>query len=684
MAYIDKYGVEFSDDRQTLVGFPRDFHGAYVVPDDVTEIAESAFWCCGKLVSIVIPDSVTKMGYGNFRECDNLKSVVLGSGVTQVVNCFIYCESLCSIVCSKDLHFSQNTDYGLWRNTPWFQLQPNGGVVLGATLIAYKKAPNESLTHYKVPDNVLYIACYAFDDCPELESIDFNNVQIVECSLPDSVSSIKATGNTLQETESFDNTTWFKNQPCGCVNIGSLLYRYKAEEGKYPRVISIPDNTIVINKKAFYALYQYIDETCENVIPFTILCDEDLTTICDSAFEGSGISEIILSEKLVQIRKNAFSNSMLKAINLPESLREIGEEAFLGCKLTSISIPGSITDIPKRAFYANESLASVSFSPYIYGVEVIEEEAFAECNIVSLYIPPTVREIGDKAFYNNYLRNLCLSEGVETIGDGAFASDQSADSYRYLELPSSLQQLGRAFWRSWDEESELYMGEFYPASSMDTNAVETLVINCDVNYYQLASVFKNNLRTVIVNDGVTSIPVECFKDCEKLKNVILPSTLQTIKERAFMGCESLETLVLPSSINELWEISLPQNIKKVILNSGKLLLKIGVGMKKRYDYFIENKVFVDANGNEIVPELLICELGEQNDNGVFMCDGQNYDILRVDDFKDLEEHCEIPPEADDEYDDKPSYSQYGGYNDFDDDTINSAFEGDPEATWNVD
>ena len=33
---------------------------------------------------------------------------------------------------------------------------------------------------------------------------------------------------------------------------------------------------------------------------------------------------------------------------------------------------------------------------------------------------------------------------------------------------------------------------------------------------------------------------------------------------------------------------------------------------------------------------------------------------------------------------EPSYSLYGGYNGFDDDTINSAFEGDPEATWNVD
>ena len=45
--------------------------------------------------------------------------------------------------------------------------------------------------------------------------------------------------------------------------------------------------------------------------------------------------------------------------------------------------------------------------------------------------------------------------------------------------------------------------------------------------------------------------------------------------------------------------------------------------------------------------------------------------------------------AEDDYDDnidysKACYDQYGGYNGFDDDTINSAFEGDPKATWNVD
>lgn len=38
----------------------------------------------------------------------------------------------------------------------------------------------------------------------------------------------------------------------------------------------------------------------------------------------------------------------------------------------------------------------------------------------------------------------------------------------------------------------------------------------------------------------------------------------------------------------------------------------------------------------------------------------------------------------DSYDDGPSHSKYGGYNGYDDNTIDSAFEGMPEATWNVD
>jgi len=42
-------------------------------------------------------------------------------------------------------------------------------------------------------------------------------------------------------------------------------------------------------------------------------------------------------------------------------------------------------------------------------------------------------------------------------------------------------------------------------------------------------------------------------------------------------------------------------------------------------------------------------------------------------------------QQEDDYDDySPSYEKYGGAYGYDDDTIDSAFEGDPENYWNID
>ncbi len=64
-----------------------------------------------------------------------------------------------------------------------------------------------------------------------------------------------------------------------------------------------------------------------------------------------------------------------------------------------------------------------------------------------------------------------------------------------------------------------------------------------------------------------------------------------------------------------------------------------------------------------------------------------------DDFEDDYNDEDYDEDYDDDnssgydYDDEPgwgSYDEYGGYNGYDDFTIDSAFDGDPEATWNID
>lgn len=49
---------------------------------------------------------------------------------------------------------------------------------------------------------------------------------------------------------------------------------------------------------------------------------------------------------------------------------------------------------------------------------------------------------------------------------------------------------------------------------------------------------------------------------------------------------------------------------------------------------------------------------------------------------DFDEYLEFHNKFDDE--DDLHYEQYGGYNGWSDEAINSAFDGDPSNTWNVD
>ena len=99
MAYFDKYGVEFSDDRKTLVKCPEDFKGEYTIPEGVTCIWDTAFYRCKDLTFVTLPNSVTSIGDDAFWGCSSLKSVSIPYRVTNIGDCaFAYCSALTSIV----------------------------------------------------------------------------------------------------------------------------------------------------------------------------------------------------------------------------------------------------------------------------------------------------------------------------------------------------------------------------------------------------------------------------------------------------------------------------------------------------------------------------------------------------------------------------------------------------------
>ncbi len=58
----------------------------------------------------------------------------------------------------------------------------------------------------------------------------------------------------------------------------------------------------------------------------------------------------------------------------------------------------------------------------------------------------------------------------------------------------------------------------------------------------------NDIRTIIIGEGITSIGQSAFSGCYNLENLQLPSTLVLVENYAFSRCGSLDRIVIPASV----------------------------------------------------------------------------------------------------------------------------------------
>ncbi len=78
----------------------------------------------------------------------------------------------------------------------------------------------------------------------------------------------------------------------------------------------------------------------------------------------------------------------------------------------------------------------------------------------------------------------------------------------------------------------------------------------------------------VIGQGVTSIQINAFSGCERLKSVSLPKSLRTIGERAFLGCYELTSITIPdgvtsigneafSSCTKIAELKVPSSVTEI-------------------------------------------------------------------------------------------------------------------------
>ena len=106
----------------------------------------------------------------------------------------------------------------------------------------------------------------------------------------------------------------------------------------------------------------------------------------------------------------------------------------------------------------------------------------------------------------------------------------------------------------------------------------------------------DNLKTVIIQEGIEEIGAEAFKDCVALTDVTLPDSLKiigwkafyrcnllgnitipdnvtTIEVYAFNGCEALKSITIPSSVTEIGNDAFYwcNNLKTITIEAGSTL-----------------------------------------------------------------------------------------------------------------
>lgn len=299
------------------------------------------------------------------------------------------------------------------------------------------------------------------------------------------------------------------------------------------------------------------------VIPATY-AGKPVTEIGEDAFYRESITSVVIPNSVIYIRPNAFSNcNALRRAKLGNSVRVIGEQAFnWATALAEITLPASLEIIEDGAF----NQCGITAIEFPSGLQSIGKNAFYKSALQNLTIPDHVSTIGDSAFYGcenlesikvgrgvkelphmfcyglksgSKLTSVVLSEGLETIGDAAFANNKLLTK---ITIPSSV--------RTIDDGAFEYTGL---TEIVIPDTVETLA----------SAVFYNckSLTRAVVGNGVSAIGdvqqtsgVGTFEECDALTDMTVGSGVRQIAQRTFRGCVLLTSITFRGTTDEWKEI----------------------------------------------------------------------------------------------------------------------------------
>ncbi len=504
----------------------------------------------GDFMDMVSADSVTKVSLVDKGTCgDNLSWELNAWGVLTIYGT------------------GEMTNWGSHQYVPWSGYTVKHVVIDdGVTSIGdYAFASCSQLTSIHMTDSITKIGYAAFNWCTNLKSI----------TIPKNVTSIgrhafyQCTGLTKIQFNAI-NLSDFGKYPdvfyrCGTAEsginliIGPQVTRIPANmfdtyvdyimpEDNAPNIVTVEfeEGSVCkyIGQNAFGSQSPSVIDTITDVYI------TNLAAWCEIEFYSYSSNPLYHGESLY------LDNVLVTDLVIPNGVTGIGAYAFYNYdNLASVVIPDHVTSLGRSAFGSCDSLESVTLGK---GISEIQYSTFSGCKkLTSFVFPESVNSIGNYAFESCAgLTELVFEGQAPVISENAFYNVTATAYYPVLDTTwaGKMQNYGGTITWVGRGDAKGTCGENLSWVLYD-NGILTISGTGAMDDWSYGQqpwyMARQNIKSVVIDDEVTSIGSYAFAYCSKITSVEIGDGVTSIGGDAFYNCTGLKTLKIGKGLTSI-------------------------------------------------------------------------------------------------------------------------------------
>ena len=297
----------------------------------------------------------------------------------------------------------------------------------------------------------------------------------------------------------------------------------------------------------------------------------DLASWCNITFKNNIYNPLSKAKNLY------LNNELVTHLTIPNNVTSIGDYAFYGCtSITDITIPNNVTSIGDYAFYGCTSITDITIPN---SVTRIGKRAFNNTSYYNnsenwddnvLYIGNFLINVSYQGFTNS---SYTVKNNTTVIGDYAF--DTSTHNLESVNFPDSITHIGEYAFANHKKiiskpsipngciiASTAFVGCGFGEGTCGTNLIwelsnGTLTISGTgtMNDYTDGkspwSSYRSQIKTVLIENGATSIGNYAFGGCTGLTSITIPNSVTSIGNYAFGSCTGLTSITIPNSVTSI-------------------------------------------------------------------------------------------------------------------------------------